>query len=83
VDAVWKDANGGIRLARGEHTIVAGEPGLGKSQITVAMAAPITNGGCWPFGEGCAPLGSVIILAAEDSVEHTTVPRLIAAGGRV
>jgi hypothetical protein len=44
------------------------------------MAAPITNGGCWPFGEGRAPLGSVIILAAEDSIEHTTVPRLIAAG---
>jgi putative DNA primase/helicase len=80
VDAVWKDANGGTRLARGEHTIIAGEPGLGKSQIAVAMAAPITNGGCWPFGEGRAPLGSVIILAAEDSIEHTTVPRLIAAG---
>ncbi len=80
VDAIWKDANGGIRLARGEHTIIAGEPGLGKSQITVALAASITIGDCWPFGEGRAPLGNVIILAAEDSIEHTTVPRLIAAG---
>jgi hypothetical protein len=62
------------------RSLLASEPGLGKSQITVAMAAPITNGGCWPFSEGRAPLGSVIILAAEDSVEHTTVPRLIAAG---
>ena len=80
VDAIWKDANGGIRLARGEHTIIAGEPGLGKSQVTVAVAATITIGGGWPLGEGRAPLGNVIILAAEDSVPHTTVPRLTAAG---
>jgi hypothetical protein len=83
VDAIWTDANGGIRLARGEHTIVAGEPGLGKSQITIAMAAAITTGRSWPSGEGCAPLGSVIILAAEDSIEHTIVPRLIAAGANL
>jgi AAA domain len=80
VDAIWKDANGGIRLARGEHTMIAGDPDLGKSQIAIAMAAGITTGGDWPCGEGRAPLGSVIILAAEDSVEHTIVPRLIAAG---
>lgn len=80
VDAIWKDAKGGIRLARGEHTMFAGEPGLGKSQITIAVAAAITTGGSWPLGEGRAPLGNVIILAAEDSIEHTTVPRLIAAG---
>ena len=79
VDVVWKDANGGVRLARGEHTMIAGVPGLGKSQIEIAMAAAITKGGCWPCGEGRAPLGSVIILAAEDSIEHTIVPRLIAA----
>ncbi len=80
VDALWKDVKNGIRLARGEHTIIAGEPGLGKSQISLAMAAAITIAGCWPLGEGCAPLGSVIILAAEDSIDHTIVPRLIAAG---
>jgi putative DNA primase/helicase len=80
VDAIWKDAKGGIRLARGEHTVAAGEPGLGKSQIVIAMAAAITTGGYWPCGEGRAPLGSVVILAAEDSIEHTIVPRLIAAG---
>ena len=80
VDAIWKDANGGIRLARGEHTMIAGAPDLGKSQIAIAMAAGITTAGHWPCGEGRAPLGSVIILAAEDSIEHTVVPRLIAAG---
>jgi putative DNA primase/helicase len=80
VDAIWKDSKGGIRLARGEHTLIAGEPGLGKSQIGIAQTAAVTNGGYWPCGEGRAPLGSVIILAAEDSIEHTIVPRLIAAG---
>jgi len=80
VDAIWKDKKGGIRLARGEHTMVAGEPGLGKSQTTIAKVAAVTSGGCWPCGEGRAPLGSAVILAAEDSIEHTIVPRLIAAG---
>jgi AAA domain-containing protein len=83
VDAIWKDANGGIRLARGEHTLIAGEPGLGKSQIAIAMAAACTTGGAWPCGEGRAPVGRVIFLAAEDSVEHTLVPRLIAAGAEL
>jgi putative DNA primase/helicase len=44
------------------------------------MTAAVSTGGPWPCGEGRAPLGDVIILAAEDSVEHTIVPRLIAAG---
>jgi hypothetical protein len=80
VDAIWADDKGGIRLARGEHTVFAGEPGLGKSQVVIGMAAAVSTSGHWPCGEGRAPLGGVIILAAEDSVEHTLVPRLIAAG---
>jgi putative DNA primase/helicase len=80
IDAIWTDSKGGIRLARGEHTLIAGEPGLGKSQLEISIAAAISTGGSWPCGEGSAPLGDVIILATEDSVEHTLVPRLIAAG---
>src|SRR5262245_42160955 len=80
VDTIWSDKNGGVRLARGEHTLIAGVPGLGKSQIATAMAAACTTGGDWPCGEGRAPIGRVIFLAAEDSVEHTLVPRLMAAG---
>jgi putative DNA primase/helicase len=68
------------RLARGKHTCVAGEPGTGKSQVSVALAATITTGGQWPCDEGCAPLGSVIILSAEDGAADTIVPRLHAAG---
>jgi putative DNA primase/helicase len=68
------------RIARGKHTGIAGDPGTGKSQLLIAMAAAITTGGSWPCGEGYAPLGSVIILSAEDGAADTLVPRLMAAG---
>jgi RecA-family ATPase len=53
---------------------------LGKSQVGIAMAAAVTTGGPWPCDEGCAPLGNVIILSAEDDPADTIVPRLLAAG---
>jgi putative DNA primase/helicase len=68
------------RVALGKLTLIAGEAGLGKSQLSIAMAASITTGGEWPCGEGRAPLGSVVILSAEDGAADTVVPRLIAAG---
>jgi hypothetical protein len=74
------------RIAVGKHTCIAGEPGTGKSQLSIAITAAITTGGEWPCGEGCAPIGSVIILSAEDGEADTIVPRLLAAGadlGRV
>ena len=73
-------------LRIGKQTLIAGEAGLGKSQIGIAMAAAVTTGGPWPCNEGHAPLGNVIILSAEDDAADTIVPRLLAAGadrGRV
>jgi putative DNA primase/helicase len=74
------------RVAIGKQTLIAGEAGLGKSQIGVAMAAVVTTGGPWPCDEGYAPLGNVVILSAEDDAADTIIPRLLAAGadrGRV
>jgi putative DNA primase/helicase len=68
------------RLARGKHTCVAGEPGTGKSQLSIAIIAAVTTAGEWPCGEGRASLGSAIILSAEDGASDTIVPRLLAAG---
>jgi putative DNA primase/helicase len=68
------------RLAIGKHTCVAGEPGTGKSQLSVDIIAALTTGGDWPCGEGRAPLGNVIILSAEDGAADTIVPRLMAVG---
>ena len=68
------------RLARGKHTCIAGEPGTGKSQLSVAIVAAVTIGGEWPCGEGRSPvIGNVIILSAEDGAADTIVPRLMAA----
>ena len=68
------------RVAIGKQTLVAGEAGLGKSQIGIAIIAAVTTGGAWPCGEGNAPLGNAIILSAEDDPEDTIVTRLMAAG---
>jgi AAA domain-containing protein len=68
------------RVALGKFTLIAGEAGLGKSQVSIAMAAAVTTGGEWPCGEGRAPQGDVVILSAEDGATDTVVPRLMAAG---
>ena len=68
------------RLAIGKQSLIAGEAGLGKSQITISMAAAVTTSGPWPCDEGNAPLGSVVFLCAEDGASDTIVPRLMAAG---
>lgn len=75
IDYLWPG-----RIARGKHTAIAGEPGDGKSQLSVFIAAMVTTGGEWPCGEGRAPVGNVIIFNAEDGADDTIVPRLIAAG---
>ena len=67
------------RIARGKQTIIAGPPDVGKSQIGAYIAARVTNGQHWPNG-ALAPQGDVVILASEDSIEDTWVPRLMAAG---
>jgi putative DNA primase/helicase len=77
VDYVWKG-----RLARGKHTLLAGEAGEGKSQIMIDIMARISTGAEWPDG-GKAPLGRCVILSAEDDPQDTLVPRLIAAGANL
>ena len=68
------------RIAIGKQTLIGGEPGLGKSQITAALTAAVTTGALWPCDEGRAPKGSVLILSAEDDAADTIRPRLDAAG---
>ncbi|HEX4332678.1 MAG TPA: AAA family ATPase [Usitatibacter sp.] len=68
------------RIARGKVSMIAGNPGLGKSQLTASMAAIVTRGGRWPVDRTeCIP-GSVIFLSAEDDPADTIRPRLEAAG---
>jgi hypothetical protein len=68
------------RIARGKVTMLAGHPGLGKSQAALAIAAIVTIGGRWPVDRVPAERGSVIIMSAEGGPEDTIRPRLEAAG---
>jgi DNA polymerase len=68
------------RFARGKLGIVAGLPDEGKGLLFYYVMASITRGRGWPCGEGTAPLGNVILLTAEDDLNDTVIPRLIAAG---
>jgi KaiC/GvpD/RAD55 family RecA-like ATPase len=68
------------RIARGKTTIIAGNPGLGKSQITASIAAVVTTRGRWPVDRQQSRLGDVLFLTAEDDPADTLRPRLEAAG---
>jgi len=68
------------RIPLGKLTLFAGDPGLGKSAVTIDVAARVSRGTGWP---DCTPNGhpgSVIILSAEDDDEDTIRPRLRVAG---
>jgi hypothetical protein len=68
------------RIARGKVSMLAGNPGLGKSQITAALAATVSTGGTWPVDRSRCEAGNAIILSAEDDPADTIRPRLEAAG---
>lgn len=68
------------RIALGKVTLISGDPGLGKSQLTAFLAAKVSTGGMWPNNDGQAPIGSVLMLSCEDDVADTIRPRLEAVG---
>src|SRR5262249_10827086 len=68
------------RIARGEVTMLAGNPGQGKSHLALAIAATVTTAGEFPVDHARAERGSVVIFSAEDAADDTIQPRLEAAG---
>jgi putative DNA primase/helicase len=60
-------------------SVIAGPPGLGKSQIGAMLAARVSKGAKWPCEEGSAPTGDVFMLTGEDDHATTVKPRLMAA----
>jgi hypothetical protein len=72
------------RLARGKVTMLCGDPGLGKSFLTLDIAARVTTGAAWPDAPSTLKQpGSVLVLSAEDDPADTIRPRVEAAGGDV
>lgn len=66
-------------LPLGKLVTLDGDPGVGKSSVTLDMAARISTGS--PMPDGAAPVkGGVLILSAEDGLGDTIRPRLDAAG---
>jgi putative DNA primase/helicase len=71
------------RIAIGKVTLISGDPGLGKSLISIAIAAHVTRGTPWLVDASACPAGAVLMLSAEDDVADTIRPRLEAAGADV
>lgn len=70
------------RLALGALATLEGDPGLGKSLISVDVAARYSTSRPMPFeDEPVGPPGHVVFIAHEDGLSDTILPRFIAAGG--
>jgi putative DNA primase/helicase len=67
-------------LAKGKFQILAGQAGIGKTQIAIDIASRITRGLPNPDGSNCE-VGSVLFWSGEDGVEDTLVPRIKQSGG--
>jgi hypothetical protein len=71
VDFLWRN-----RIPRSKGTDFAGDPGVGKSHVALAIAATVSRGDALPFDrEPEAPLRSLII-STEDGAGDTIKPRL-------
>ena len=71
---IWRDW-----LAAGKLHILAGDAGIGKTQIAIDVAARISRGSSNPDGTA-VEAGSVIFYSEEDDYQDALKPRLIRAG---
>lgn len=73
-------------LPAGAIVVVDGDPGLGKSQLTIDLAARLSRGDCMPpqsAADGTYAPAATLILNCEDDPARTLRPRLDAAGADV
>jgi hypothetical protein len=68
------------RFPAGMLVILDGDPGLSKSMFSLALSVSVLTGK--PFLGMIKPetTGGVILMSAEDDLENTIIPRLLAAG---
>jgi hypothetical protein len=72
VEWLWRE-----RIAIGKLTLLVGDPGQGKSFLTLDIAARVSRGAAWPDApKEPQPAGDVILLTAEDDLSDTVRPRL-------
>ncbi len=67
-------------IPAGKLTLLDGNPEVGKSLITLDLAARLSRGDPMPDGTGGGPAGQTLLIQAEDVAADTLGPRLDAAG---
>ncbi len=65
----------------GKVTLLAGDPGLGKSWASLDLAARVSVGGETPDRKHRVEMGGVVLLTAEDGLADTVRPRVDSQGG--
>ena len=75
IDWLWAG-----RVPLGMITMFAGDPKLGKSYVTLAMAAALSRGLACRRATCPSRPASSILMSAEDDPARTIAPRLVAAG---
>lgn len=69
------------RIPMGAITVLDGDPGLGKSSVSLDLAARYSRGGPFPFADSHhVPCGNVLLLCGEDDPAAVIRPRLERAG---
>src|SRR5260370_12717067 len=68
------------RVAAGKVTLVDGDPSLGKSLLTLDLAARLTTGRPLPDAPALPGAVSVVLVGNEDGLRDTVLPRLRGAG---
>jgi hypothetical protein len=69
------------RIPASALVVLDGDPGIGKSTITLDLASRITRGARMPDGSVSeSGLGDVLLVGAEDALSFAVRPRLEAAG---
>lgn len=71
------------RVPAGKLTLLVGDPGLGKSYLTLDLASRLSRGAPLPGGSGRSAVVSTLLLAIEDDIADTVRPRLDALGADV
>lgn len=67
------------RIPLGKLSLIDGDPGLGKSTVTLDLVARVSRGASMPDGSPGVS-GGAVLLTLEDGLADTIVPRLEAAG---
>lgn len=71
------------RIPRGKVTLIAGDPGLGKSFLMLDIAARLSRGDPMPGETSTLPPCDTLFLSAEDDPHDTLVTRAIAMSARL